>query len=46
MTHQDNLLSRTATFSLFCGAVVALAITWEVEFLELDYEEMLQTVSQ
>ena len=46
MNHQEILLSPTDTFSLFYYVGVSLDIDWEVEFLEMDSEYKLHTVSQ
>ena len=37
MNHQESLLSPTPTFSLFHDVGVALDLSWEGEFLDMEY---------
>ena len=46
MTHQESLLSPTATFSLFHDVGVTLDIALEVELLDMESEENFQIVSK
>ena len=46
MNNQDNILYFTAKFSIFNDVGVALSLTWELEFLELDSENNFQPVKK
>ena len=46
MTSKESLLFPNAMFLLFYDADVALDIAWEVDLLEMEYEDKLQPVSQ
>ena len=46
MTPKESFLSLTAIFLLIDDVDVALDLSWEGEFLEMDYEDKLQPVSQ
>ena len=46
MTPKKIFLSPNAIFLLFNDVYVDLDLAWEGEFLEMEYEEKLQPVSQ
>ena len=46
MTSKESLLSPTDKILLFYYVNVALDLAWEGEFLEMESEDKLQSVSQ
>ena len=46
MTHQESLISPTAILLLFYDVDAALDLALEGDFLDMDYEDKLQQVSQ
>ena len=46
MTHKEILISPTDIVSLFYGVDVALDLSSEVQLLDMEYENKLQTFSQ
>ena len=46
MTPKESFLSPTAIFLLFNDVYVALDLAWDVDLLDMDFEDKLQPVSQ
>ena len=46
MNLKKSLHSATAIYLLFYDVDVALDLSWEVDFLDMDFEDKLQPVSQ